>query len=47
MLSWIGKKLEMVLANPIIVGELCEGDISSEWYINGQLGVMTDVNVIY
>lgn len=25
MLSWIGKELEMVLANPIIVGELCEG----------------------
>lgn len=24
---------EMVLANPIIVGELCPGDISSEWYI--------------
>lgn len=24
---------EMVLANPIIVGELCEEDISSEWYI--------------
>lgn len=24
---------EMVLANPVIVGELCEEDISSEWYI--------------
>lgn len=24
---------EIVLANPIIVGELCEEDISSEWYI--------------
>jgi len=24
---------ELVLANPIIVGELCEEDISSEWYI--------------
>lgn len=24
---------EMVLANPIIVGELCEEDISSKWYI--------------
>ena len=23
----------MVLANPVIVGELCEEDISSEWYI--------------
>lgn len=47
MLLWIGKELEMVLANPIIVGELCEGDISSEWYINGQLGVMTDGNGLY
>lgn len=27
---------EMVLANPIIVGELCDGDISSEWYIIGK-----------
>lgn len=27
---------EMVLANPIIVGELCEEDISSEWYIIGK-----------
>ena len=24
---------EMVLANPVIVGELCEEDISSNWYI--------------
>lgn len=24
---------EFVLANPVIVGELCDGDISSEWYI--------------
>lgn len=24
---------EMVLANPVIVGELCEEDISSKWYI--------------
>ncbi|MFG6343267.1 MAG: SMI1/KNR4 family protein [Lachnospiraceae bacterium] len=24
---------EMVLANPVIVGELCEEDISSAWYI--------------
>lgn len=24
---------EFVLANPIIVGELCEEDITSEWYI--------------
>ena len=24
---------EMILANPIIVGELCQEDISSEWYI--------------
>src|SRR2546422_2738610 len=24
---------EVVLANPIIVGELCEDDISSSWYI--------------
>ena len=24
---------EMVLANPVIVGELCEEDISAEWYI--------------
>lgn len=24
---------EMVLANPVIVGEICEEDISSEWYI--------------
>lgn len=24
---------EVVLANPIIVGKLCEEDISSEWYI--------------
>ena len=23
----------MVLANPVIVGELCEEDISSKWYI--------------
>ena len=23
---------EFILANPIIVGELCEEDISSEWY---------------
>ena len=27
---------EMVLSNPIIVGELCDGDISSEWYIIGK-----------
>ena len=27
---------EMVLANPIIVGELCEEDISSGWYIIGK-----------
>lgn len=27
---------EMVLANPVIVGELCEEDISSEWYIIGK-----------
>ena len=27
---------EMVLANPIIVGELCEEDISSKWYIIGK-----------
>ena len=27
---------EMVLANPIIVGELCGEDISSEWYIIGK-----------
>ena len=27
---------EMILANPIIVGELCEEDISSEWYIIGK-----------
>jgi len=24
---------EVVLANPVIVGELCEEDITSEWYI--------------
>lgn len=24
---------ELVLANPVIIGELCEEDISSEWYI--------------
>ncbi len=24
---------EFVLANPVIIGELCEEDISSEWYI--------------
>lgn len=24
---------EMVLANPVIVGEVCEEDISAEWYI--------------
>lgn len=24
---------EMVLANPVIIGELCEEDISSQWYI--------------
>ena len=24
---------EVVLANPVIVGELCEDDISSKWYI--------------
>ena len=29
----IVKPEEMVLANPVIVGELCEDDISSEWYI--------------
>lgn len=27
---------EMVLINPIIVGELCKEDISSEWYIIGR-----------
>lgn len=27
------KPNEMVLANPVIVGELCEEDISSKWYI--------------
>lgn len=27
---------EVVLANPIIVGELCEEDISSKWYIIGK-----------
>ena len=27
---------EMILANPIIVGELCEEDISSKWYIIGK-----------
>lgn len=29
----IVKPEEVVLANPIIVGELCEEDISSQWYI--------------
>lgn len=29
----IVKPEEMLLANPIIVGELCEEDISSQWYI--------------
>ena len=29
----IVKPKEMVLANPVIVGELCGEDISSEWYI--------------
>ena len=24
---------EMVLTNPVVVGELCEDDISSDWYI--------------
>ena len=23
----------MILANPVIIGELCEEDISSKWYI--------------
>lgn len=27
---------EVVLANPIIVGDLCEEDISSKWYIIGK-----------
>lgn len=27
------KPEEMKLANPVIIGELCEDDISSEWYI--------------
>mgnify|MGYP003940833723 CR=1 FL=1 len=29
---------EFKLANPIIVGELCEDDISSNWYIIGKYG---------
>ena len=29
---------EFVLANPVIVGELCEDDITSEWYIIAQDG---------
>lgn len=29
----IVKPKELVLANPVIIGELCEEDISSEWYI--------------
>ena len=24
---------EVILANPVIIGELCEEDISSKWYI--------------
>lgn len=30
---YIVRPAEFELANPIIVGELCEEDISSEWYI--------------
>ena len=29
----IVKPKEFVLANPLIIGELCEEDISSKWYI--------------
>jgi antitoxin YokJ len=29
---------EFILANPVIVGELCEEDISSNWYIIGNDG---------
>jgi antitoxin YokJ len=29
---------EFVRANPVIVGELCEDDISSDWYIFGRQG---------
>mgnify|MGYP007039775844 CR=1 FL=1 len=35
------------ISEPNYRGELCEGDISLEWYINGQLGVMTDGNGLY
>ncbi|MBU5316813.1 SMI1/KNR4 family protein [Clostridium bornimense] len=31
----VGPK-DMVLANPVIVGELCEEDISSKWFIIGK-----------
>lgn len=30
---YIVRPVEFKLANPVIVGELCEEDISSEWYI--------------